>query len=93
MKEEKKAECYYLQFNLLVNSLVWLYCPQVAPAEEDGLANCKLAIDWAGPYLYQTMKNAVIAKLVKMDENGHIIRRFDALGKKVRCCRTFWLAK
>ena len=58
-----QVKCYYLQrtSDLLIKSWVWVYLK----IKGDQLANHKLALEWAGPYIYKSM-----AKIAQIDGNG-----------------------
>ena len=74
----RRAAKYYTMrtLSLPLNSWVWVYNPRASPPEGDRLQNRKLAISWAGPYLFLGMRNEVMANVAKVDESGQIIRRF-----------------
>ena len=41
--------------------------------ERDGLANGKLCVDWAGPYLFEGMKNDIMARVGRVNETGQVV--------------------
>ena len=84
----RRAAKYYTMrtLSLPLNSWVWVYNPRASPPEGDRLQNRKLAISWAGPYMYLGMKNEVMAKVAKVNESGQVIRRFLVHGSKIRLC-------
>ena len=55
--------------------------------EGDKLANRKLSFDWAGPYIYEKMKNDIMNRVGKVDESGQVVRRFLVQGSKLRLCQ------
>ena len=61
-----------------------MYNLQASPPEGDKIENKKISISLAGPYLFQGMKN--MAKIAKVDEAGHVMRRFLVHGFKVLLC-------
>ena len=89
----KRAAKYYLNrtLSIPINSWVWIYNPRASPPEGDPLPNRKLAVAWAGPYLFLGMHNRAMAKAAKVDDGGQIIRRFLVHGSKVRLCH--WSGK
>ena len=48
------------------------------------LANRELCIDWAGPFLFEGVKNDVMARGGKIDEGGQAIKRCLVHGSKFR---------
>ena len=67
-KEEvpkRRADCYYLQrtSDFPVNLLVWVYRPQTTGPRGDQLADRKLVLEWAGPYMYKGMASSAMAKI------------------------------
>ena len=67
----RQAAKYYMMraFQLPINSWVWVYNPRALPPEGDRLEKRKLNIQWAGPYLYEGMKNATMARIERVDES------------------------
>ena len=54
----RRTAQYYMQraLNLEDNTWVYVHAPQAGPPYGDTLANRKLSLDWAGPYLFLRMK-------------------------------------
>ena len=69
-----------------INSWVWVYNLQARLPEGDKIDNRKLAVDWAGPYLYEGMSNKCMARVARVDEAGQIVRRFQVHGSKIKLC-------
>ena len=59
----KRAAKYYLMRTTRIptNSWVWVYNPRARLPEGDKLNNRKLAVSWAGPYLFEGMDNDCMA--------------------------------
>ena len=72
---------------LPINSLVWVYNPRASPPEGDKMENCKLSIEWAGPYLFKGMINPSMACIARIDDTGQVISRFQVHGSKVQLCQ------
>ena len=85
----RRAAKYYLMraVSIPVNSWVWVHNPRATPPEGDKLQNRKLAMDWAGPYLFEGMASPTMARVAKVDGTGKIIRQFQVHGSKVRLCQ------
>ena len=71
-----------------VNSWVWVYNPRARPPEGDKINTRKLAVSWAGPYLFEGMDNDCMAQVAHIDEAGQVHRRFKVHGSKIRVC--YW---
>ena len=62
------------KLNLDEGSWVYIYAPHTSPPEGDALANRKLLLDWAGPYLF--LENDTMAIIGKMDAGGRVVNEF-----------------
>ena len=80
---------YYLMLavNLLVNSWVWVYNPRALLPEGDKLNNKKLGVAWAGPYLFEGIKNQTMARIGKVDKSGQVVKRFLVHGSNLECAK------
>ena len=85
----RRAAKYYLMRVVLLpaNSWVWVNNPWASPPEGDELQNHKLAVECAGPYLFEGMASPLMARVAKVDGEGKMICQFQVHGPKVRLCQ------
>ena len=85
--QRRTARYYKNKTKFLVeNTWVYVHRPGARPPEGDKLANRKLAIEWAGPYLFLRMENDATCVVAKMNSSGLVEREFKVHATKVRAC-------
>merc|ERR1712055_400794 len=83
----RRTAQYYMQRTLNLEEHTWVYvhAPQAGPPYGDTLANRKLSLDWAGPYLFLRMtEDSAMAVIGQIDAGGRVVKEFEVHGTKVR---------